>query len=156
MPSRHQIAGQLLDDANVAVMERLKGELHGEYAVLASDGWKDESRDLVNGVNVSVSGKVRFHVISATILTYYWEFWVKTYLIDLILATSHKKDGESMCKAFEAMIDKAEDQYGVVVVARTGRLSWQISRMGTSTRNGCLGPLSCCLGARKKSELTSK
>ena len=42
--------------------------------------------------------------------------WVKTYLIDLILATSHKKDGESMCKAFEGMIDKAEDQYGVIIV----------------------------------------
>ena len=39
--------------------------------------------------------------------------WVKTYFIDLILATSHKKDGESMCRAFEGMIDKAEDQYGV-------------------------------------------
>ena len=39
------------------------------------------------------------------------------YLIDLILATSHKKDGKSMCKAFEGMIDKAEDQYGVIVVA---------------------------------------
>jgi hypothetical protein len=43
--------------------------------------------------------------------------WVKTYLINLILATSHKKDGESMCRAFEGMIDRAEDQYGVVVVA---------------------------------------
>jgi hypothetical protein len=91
MPSHRQIASQLLDDANVAVMEWLKGELHGEYAVLASDGWKDESRDSVNGVNVSVGGKVRFHVISATFLTYYWEFRVKTYLIDLILATSHKR-----------------------------------------------------------------
>lgn len=71
MPSRRQIAGHLLDNANVAVMERLKGTLCGEYAVVASDGWKDESRDSVNGVNISVIGKVRFHLSSSTILTYH-------------------------------------------------------------------------------------
>ena len=32
--------------------------MHGEYAVLASDGWKDQSRDAVNGVNLLISGKV--------------------------------------------------------------------------------------------------
>jgi hypothetical protein len=58
IPSRQQISGQLLDSADVAVTKRLKGTLRGEYAVLASDGWKDESRDSVNGVNLSVSGKV--------------------------------------------------------------------------------------------------
>jgi hypothetical protein len=42
---------------------------------------------------------------------------VKTYLVDLILATAHKKDGASMCTAFEAMIDKAENIYGVCIVA---------------------------------------
>lgn len=41
-------------------MKQLKGALHGEYAVLAADGWKDQSRDSVNGVNLSISGKVRF------------------------------------------------------------------------------------------------
>lgn len=61
MPSRRQIAGPLLNSADVAVAKRLKGVLHGEYAVLASNGWKDESRDSVSGVNISVSGKVRSH-----------------------------------------------------------------------------------------------
>ncbi|KAF8221705.1 hypothetical protein L208DRAFT_1382147 [Tricholoma matsutake] len=75
-----KISGQLLDSVHVAVTKWLKGTLHGEYAVLASDGWKDELRD-------------------------------PTYLVNLILATSHKKDGESMCNAFEGMIDKAEDEY---------------------------------------------
>ncbi len=60
MPSRQQIAGQLLDNANAGVTKRLKKVLRGEYAVLASDGWKDESRDSVNSVNLSVSGKVRY------------------------------------------------------------------------------------------------
>jgi hypothetical protein len=43
--------------------------------------------------------------------------FIKAYLVDLILATSHKKDGESMCNAFEGMIDKAEDKYRVIIVA---------------------------------------
>ena len=61
MPSRRQISGQLLDNANAAVTKRLEGALRGKYAVLASDGWKDQSRDSVNGVNLSISGKVMFH-----------------------------------------------------------------------------------------------
>ena len=40
----------------------------------------------------------------------------QTYLIDLILAKSHKKDGESMCAAFEEMINKAEDVYSMIVI----------------------------------------
>ena len=60
LPSRLQISGQLLDNANQHVTKQLKAALQGEYAVLASDGWKDESRDSVNGVNISVEGKVRY------------------------------------------------------------------------------------------------
>jgi hypothetical protein len=64
MPSRQQISGKLLDGAHEAVRKRLKGTLQGEYAVLASDGWKDESRDSVNGVNLSVRRKASFMVYS--------------------------------------------------------------------------------------------
>jgi len=42
---------------------------------------------------------------------------LQTYLIDLISATAHWKDGVSMCMAFQRMIDKAEDIYGVHIVA---------------------------------------
>lgn len=59
MPSHQQISGQLLDDADAAVIKQLRKELQGEYVVMASDGWKDKSRDSINGVNISVSGKVR-------------------------------------------------------------------------------------------------
>jgi len=48
-------------------------------------------------------------------------YTLKTYLIDLILATSHKKDGKSMCKAFGTMVDEAEKVYEVQVVAVTIR-----------------------------------
>ncbi len=59
IPSCLQLSGQLLDKADLATKKRLMEALRGEYAVLASDGRKDESRDSVNGVNISVSGKVR-------------------------------------------------------------------------------------------------
>ncbi|KAG6895874.1 hypothetical protein C0992_011855 [Termitomyces sp. T32_za158] len=74
-----------------------KQEKVGKYAVLTSDEWKDESRNAVTDVNLSVDGK--------------------TYLVNLILANSHKKDGNAMCHAFEGMIDKAEEVYSVYVVA---------------------------------------
>lgn len=69
LPSRQQISGQLLDDMNAAVAKRVKNALQGEYGVLASDGWKDESRDSVNGVNLSVSGKVRYENLHLHVLT---------------------------------------------------------------------------------------
>ncbi|KAF8878171.1 ribonuclease H-like domain-containing protein [Gymnopilus junonius] len=96
IPSRYQISGPLLDDANATVTQNMKKTLRGEYAVIASDGWKDDSRNAITGVNLTVEGKC--------------------YLIDLIPATAHKKDRASMCLAFEKMIDKAEDDYGIVVV----------------------------------------
>ncbi|KAF8161032.1 ribonuclease H-like domain-containing protein [Crassisporium funariophilum] len=86
MPLQQQISDTL-------VIGRLKVLLRGKYAVLTSDGWKDDSRNAINGVNLS------------------------TYLVDLILATAHKKDGASMCEAFKGMVDKAEEKYGVTVVA---------------------------------------
>jgi hypothetical protein len=58
IPSRWQLSGRLLDSADAEVKKCLKVVLQGEYAVLASDGWKDESRDSINGVNISISGKV--------------------------------------------------------------------------------------------------
>jgi hypothetical protein len=68
MPTRQQLSGQLLNDADVGVTKQLKQLLQGEYAVLASDGWKDESRDSVNGVNISVGGKVR---LFSVVVDYY-------------------------------------------------------------------------------------
>jgi hypothetical protein len=59
MPSRKQIAGPLLDKADNDAMKRLKEVLRGEWAVVSADGWKDESRNSINGVNLSVGGKVR-------------------------------------------------------------------------------------------------
>jgi hypothetical protein len=59
LPSHQQISGLLLDKVNERVTKWLKVVLWGQYAVLAADGWKDELRNSVNGVNLSVGGKVR-------------------------------------------------------------------------------------------------
>lgn len=61
MPLCKQFLGQLLDDENMVVMKQVKAELWGKYAIMASDGWKDDSRNLINGVNLSIQGKVRLH-----------------------------------------------------------------------------------------------
>lgn len=71
MPSRKQIAGQLLDNANVEVTKRVKAELQGKYAVIASDGWKDDSRNSVSGVNLSVDGKVRLSLHRCPLKTHH-------------------------------------------------------------------------------------
>lgn len=115
MPSRHQISGPLLNSANDRVTDRVKVLLQGQYAVLTADGWKDESRNAVNGVSLSVNRKVKSCLNDGILKTY--NLLAKTYLVDLILANSHKKDGVWMCEAFEGMIDKAEDTYGAIVLS---------------------------------------
>ena len=59
IPNRLQVSGKLLDEEEAAVTKELKKLLHGKFAVVTSDGWKDESRDSVTGVNLCVEGKVR-------------------------------------------------------------------------------------------------
>ena len=61
MPSCKQIAGQILDNENLEVLKQLKVELQGKYAVMTSDGWKDDSQNSVSSVNLSVGGKVCYH-----------------------------------------------------------------------------------------------
>ncbi|KAJ7437344.1 ribonuclease H-like domain-containing protein, partial [Mycena latifolia] len=90
MPSREVIGGSLLDRASNEIERKLKASLKSRYVVLSTDGWKDDSRNPITGVN--------------------------SYLVDLIQANGHKKDGASMCAAFEQMIDKTEDTYGCIVV----------------------------------------
>ncbi|KAF8982908.1 hypothetical protein BDQ17DRAFT_1336713, partial [Cyathus striatus] len=56
-PSHRQLSGRLLDAEDEAVQKRVKKQLVGQYAVVASDGWKDDSRNSISGVNLSVGGK---------------------------------------------------------------------------------------------------
>ena len=58
MPSCQKISGRLLNNANIALTDWLKKDLTNQYVVLASDGWKDDSKISVTGVNITVGGKV--------------------------------------------------------------------------------------------------
>ena len=58
MPSCQKISGRLLYNANIALTDWLKKALTNQYVVLASDGWKDDSKISVTGVNITVGGKV--------------------------------------------------------------------------------------------------
>lgn len=53
-----KISGKLLKDKDEYVLKKLQEKLGGKYAVIASDGWKDVSKDSINGVSLSVDGKV--------------------------------------------------------------------------------------------------
>ncbi|KAJ7903186.1 ribonuclease H-like domain-containing protein [Mycena leptocephala] len=85
---RDVVSGTLLDAASAEVEKKLREALCRKYAMLSTDGWKDDSRNPITGVNVTSGGK----------------------------SNGHKKDGASMCIAFEEMIDKTEGRYGCVIV----------------------------------------
>ncbi|KAE9395044.1 hypothetical protein BT96DRAFT_942683 [Gymnopus androsaceus JB14] len=79
------------------MMRSCAGEiLEGEYVVLATDGWKDKSRNSVTGVNASIGSQ--------------------SYLIDLKNSNKDCKDGPSMSVAFESMIDETEEEYKCIVL----------------------------------------
>ncbi|KAE9402348.1 hypothetical protein BT96DRAFT_991320 [Gymnopus androsaceus JB14] len=96
IPERRELAGCLLNDEHAIIDEDLHKILEGEYVVLATDGWKDKSRNSVTGVNASIGSQ--------------------SYLIDLKKSNKDCKDGPSMSVAFERMIDETEEEYKCIVV----------------------------------------
>ncbi|KAF8196213.1 hypothetical protein K438DRAFT_1760391 [Mycena galopus ATCC 62051] len=102
MPTRDVLSGRLLDEASEEVERLLGKELRGATVVLSTDGWKDDSKNSITGVNVATSQKA--------------ERKFQSYLVDLLKSNGEKKDGVAMCTAFEKMIDKTEQKYGCIVV----------------------------------------
>lgn len=96
IPSRLQIAGDLLDKADSAVRKRVRAELKGKYAVLAADGWKDDSRNAVNGVNVSVDGKVSQYHTSVECCTHWFDPRNRPFLSTSLLPP-HIRKTETLC-----------------------------------------------------------
>ncbi|KAJ7584740.1 ribonuclease H-like domain-containing protein [Mycena floridula] len=78
------------------VEQEIKADLEGQNVVLVTDGWKDNSKNSIAGVNASAG--------------------LKSRLIDLVDTNHDKKDGDAMCDAFGKMIDKTEVEYGCKVV----------------------------------------
>ncbi|KAF4590493.1 hypothetical protein EYR38_009794 [Pleurotus pulmonarius] len=96
IPSRDVLSGRLLKEESAEIEKRLKLVLAGKYAVLATDGWKDISRNAIAGINVSV------------------EF--EAYLVKLKITTQDPKDRAAMCLAFGNMIDEVEEEYKCSIV----------------------------------------
>ncbi|PBK94194.1 hypothetical protein ARMGADRAFT_1098847 [Armillaria gallica] len=86
IPSRKVLSGRLLDREYDRVQEELKEEMKGKYVSISSDGWKDNSKNSVTGVDASVNGTA--------------------YLIDVQNTTA----------TFEEMIDRAERVYRCIPV----------------------------------------
>lgn len=76
IPTRDVLSGQLLDEASEDMERLLREALHGTSVMLLyvsflpsylqcqlpirTDGWKDDSKNSITGVNVATSQKVRF------------------------------------------------------------------------------------------------
>ncbi|KAK7451264.1 hypothetical protein VKT23_012604 [Stygiomarasmius scandens] len=97
IPSQKVLANRLLLEEYERIEKELKEELEGKSVTLTCDGVKDISKNSLVSVDVSAD--------------------YKSYMVDLYDSTADKKDGDSMCKAFEKMIDTTEKVYGCEVVA---------------------------------------
>ncbi|THU91256.1 hypothetical protein K435DRAFT_863575 [Dendrothele bispora CBS 962.96] len=97
IPSRKVLGGRLLKEESKRVEDELVERLEGQYVTLTCDGVKDVNKDSLVGVSVSAD--------------------FKPYLVQLYNATADKKDGDSMCNAYETMIDSTEKKYRCTVVA---------------------------------------
>ncbi|KAF7341516.1 DUF659 domain-containing protein [Mycena venus] len=96
MPDRFALSGRLLNEESKRIADNVNAILKGRYVLLSTDGWKDNHKKSLTGVDACLDGK--------------------SHLIDVIESSGKPKDGESMCQAFFGMIDKAEAEYGCIVV----------------------------------------
>ncbi|KAJ7912030.1 hypothetical protein B0H13DRAFT_2478538 [Mycena leptocephala] len=87
IPDRKALSGRLLNEESKRVAENTDKVLKGRY---------DNNKKSLTGVDACLDGK--------------------SHLIDMIGSSGKPKDGQSMCDAFCAMIDKAEAEYGCIVV----------------------------------------
>ncbi|KAF7333164.1 DUF659 domain-containing protein [Mycena venus] len=95
IPDSKVLAGRLLNEESKRVGDNIDNALKGRYVMISTDGWKPNDKKSLTGVDACVDGK--------------------SHLIDVIQSSGKPKDGESMCNAFFAMIDKAEAEHGCIV-----------------------------------------
>ncbi|KAJ7136219.1 ribonuclease H-like domain-containing protein [Mycena filopes] len=96
LPTAKVVGGRLLDSAAADVDAKTIKVMNGRKTGLSTDGWKTLGKDAVNALCANVD--------------------FQAYLLELIDITDPKKDGQSQCDLFAAMIDRVELKYGCVVI----------------------------------------
>ncbi|KAJ6504514.1 ribonuclease H-like domain-containing protein [Mycena vulgaris] len=96
MPTGKVASGRLLDEAAADVELTTLTALKGQSAGMAADGWKCKKKNSVNAICANVG--------------------FKSYLLELVDATTLNKDGPSLCKQFAEMIDRVEAKHGCIII----------------------------------------
>ncbi|KAJ7115136.1 ribonuclease H-like domain-containing protein [Mycena crocata] len=97
IPSRAQLGGSLLKRAADEIEVKIAETVAGQEVLMCTDGWRSNRKDAVGGVCLS--------------------YKFKSLLIDILRINRASKDGESMKRQFEEMIDNAESKLGCNVIA---------------------------------------
>ncbi|KAK6980553.1 DUF659 domain-containing protein [Favolaschia claudopus] len=98
IPDGKALSGRLLNEESLRVAGNVDKILQGRYVAISTDGWKDNNKKSLSGVDASVDGQYQ------------------SYLIDVLESSGKPKDGESMANVFDGMIDKAEHAHDCIVV----------------------------------------
>ncbi|KAF9021291.1 hypothetical protein BDZ89DRAFT_957628 [Hymenopellis radicata] len=96
IPERRLLSGKLLNTAANNIDQVIHESVHRKHVSISTDGWKDNSHNSVTGVHIARRGK--------------------SYLVKLVKTNKQKKDGESYCEFFLAVIDETEAVTGCIVV----------------------------------------
>ncbi|KAJ7504639.1 ribonuclease H-like domain-containing protein [Mycena galericulata] len=97
IPSRSQIGGSLLEQAAAEIDAEIAAQVKGQNVLMCTDGWRSNRKDAVGGVSLTHK--------------------FKSLLIDILRINQSRKDGESLKRQFEEMIDEAERKLGCNVIA---------------------------------------
>ncbi|KAJ7926541.1 ribonuclease H-like domain-containing protein [Mycena leptocephala] len=88
IPSRSQLGGSLLEQAAAEIDAKIAAQVKGQDVLMCTDGWHSNRKDAVGGVTLTHK--------------------FKALLVDILRTNQLRKDGESLKKQFEEMIDEAE------------------------------------------------
>ncbi|KAJ6569750.1 hypothetical protein DFH09DRAFT_1313540 [Mycena vulgaris] len=98
IPSRSQLGGSLLGQAATESDAEIAAQVKGQDVLMCStDGWRSNRKDAISGVTLTHK--------------------FKSHLIETLRTNQLRKDGESLKRQFEQMIDEAEKKLECHVIA---------------------------------------
>ncbi|KAF7342787.1 DUF659 domain-containing protein [Mycena sanguinolenta] len=97
IPSRSQLGGSLLEQAAAEIDAKIAAQVKDQDVLMCTDGWRSNRKDAVGGVT----------------LTHKFQ----SLLVSIVRTNQLRKDGESLVRQFEEMIDAAERKLGCNIIA---------------------------------------